>query len=166
MTLTSDAGGTIQGVAASSSAVTYTIFGDEVSPGTIASGPVASVDGRIGVVTLTDRYQPYHQSVLSITSSATPAINTDNYTAFSITALAVNITSMTSGLTGSPQDFDKFIIRILDTGVSRSIIWGSKYETRVSALPLNTVAGKVLTVGLIYDAVTAKYGCMAVGSAP
>lgn len=33
MTITSDAGGTLQGVAANASAVTYTIFGDEVTPG-------------------------------------------------------------------------------------------------------------------------------------
>jgi len=32
------------------------------------------------------------------------------------------------------------------------------------ALPITTVASKLLTVGFIYNTVTAKWGCVAVGN--
>ena len=41
------------------------------------------------------------------TSSATPTINTDNVDAHSITALATDITSFTTKLSGTPTNFQK-----------------------------------------------------------
>ena len=99
--------------------------------------------------------------VLSIESSATPEINTDNYNFVSITALATDITSMTSGLTGTPNNFDKLIFRIKDDGTTRNITWGDSFEAKGTALPTATTAGKVLTVGFIYDSITSKWGCIA-----
>ncbi len=61
--------------------------------------------------------------VTTITSSATPTINTDSCDAVTITALATAITSMTSGLSGTPTDFQKIIIRIKDNGTARAITW-------------------------------------------
>jgi lysophospholipase L1-like esterase len=101
--------------------------------------------------------------VTTITSSATPTINTDNCDAVTITALATAITSMTTNLTGTPSNFDELIIRIKDDGTARAITWGSKFEAKGVALPTTTVISKVLTVAFIYDTVTAKWGC--VGSA-
>lgn len=99
--------------------------------------------------------------VYSTTSSATPAINTDNYDAVTITALATNITSMTTSLSGTPTNFQKLIIRIKDDGTARSITWGTGFEAKGVALPTTTVISKVLTVGFIYDTVTSKWGCVA-----
>jgi hypothetical protein len=94
-------------------------------------------------------------------SSATPSINTDLYDAYFITALATNITSMTSGLSGTPTDFQRLIIRIKDNGTARSITWGASFEAKGVALPTTTVISKVLTVGFIYDSGTSKWGCVA-----
>jgi hypothetical protein len=95
------------------------------------------------------------------TSSATPTINTDNVDAHSITALATDITSFTTNLSGTPTNFQKLIIRIKDDGTSRSITWGSSFEAKGVDLPTATTKSKVLTVGFIYDTVTSKWGCVA-----
>jgi hypothetical protein len=102
--------------------------------------------------------------VLTITSSATPAINTDICEAVSITALAAAITSMTSGLTGTPRNFQRLMIRIKDNGTARAISWGASFEAGCAALPTTTVLGKTLLVGLVYDAVDVKWACEATGS--
>ena len=100
------------------------------------------------------------REVYYITSSATPNIHTDKYGSVSITALATNITSMTSGLTWVPVDFQPLVIRIKDNGSARAIAWGSKFEARWVNLPTTTVAGKVLTVWFVYDITTLKFGCV------
>lgn len=99
--------------------------------------------------------------VSSEASSATPTINTDNVDAHSITALATDITSMTTNLSGTPTNFQKLIIRIKDDGAARAIAWGASFEAKGVALPTTTVLSKVLTVGFIYDTVTSKWGCVA-----
>lgn len=97
----------------------------------------------------------------SVTSSATPTINTDAVVAFSITALATDITSMTTNLSGTPDNFQKLMLRFKDNGTPRSITWGASFEAKGVDLPVITVASKVITVGLIYDTVTSKWGCVA-----
>lgn len=99
--------------------------------------------------------------ITSISSSATPTINTDNCDAVTITALATDITSMTTNLSGTPTNFQKLIIRFKDDGTARAIAWGASFEAKGVALPTTTVISKVLTVGLIYDTVSAKWGCVA-----
>jgi len=94
-------------------------------------------------------------------SSATPTINTDNVDAHSITAIATDITSMTTNLSGTPTNFQKLIIRIKDDGTARGITWGASFEAKGVALPTTTTISKVLTVGFIYDTVTSKWGCVA-----
>jgi hypothetical protein len=107
--------------------------------------------------------------IASTPSSATPAINVDPETGidmFIITALAVNITSMTTSLTGTPTDGQPLVIRIKDNGTARTIAWGSKFEDGSVPLPTTTVANKTLLVGLMYDAADAKWACEAQGSRP
>lgn len=99
--------------------------------------------------------------VTTIASEATPTINTDNCDAVTITAQATAITSMTTNLSGTPTNFQTLIIRIKDNGTARAITWGSSFEAKGVALPTTTVLSKVLTVGLIYDTVTSKWGCVA-----
>lgn len=99
--------------------------------------------------------------VTSITSSATPTINTDICDAVTITALATAITSMTTNLSGTPVNFQKLTFRILDDGTGRAITWGAKFVARGVALPTTTVANKLLTVGFIYNTVTSTWGCVA-----
>ena len=102
--------------------------------------------------------------VLTITSSATPTINTDNYDAVTITALAEAITSFTTNLSGTPTNFQKLIIRIKDNGTAQAITWGDSFQSGSVALPTTTVLGKTLMVGLIYDSVDSKWTCEATGS--
>jgi hypothetical protein len=99
--------------------------------------------------------------VTTITSSATPTINTDSCDAVTITALAVAITSMTTNLTGTPTNFQKLLIRIKDNGTARAITWWASFEAKWTALPTTTVISKVLTVWFIYDTVTSKWWCVA-----
>lgn len=102
--------------------------------------------------------------VTVVTSSATPTLNTNLADALSITALAVNLTSLTTNLSGSPANFARLTIRIKDNGTARTIALGAKFTARTVAIPTTTVAGKVLVMGFIYDTVTAMWGCVAAGS--
>jgi len=100
--------------------------------------------------------------ITTITSHATPTINTDNCDAVTITAQGENITSMTTNLSGTPTNFQKLTIRIKDDGTARGITWGTSFEAKGVALPTTTVISKVSTVEFIYDTVTSKWGCVAV----
>lgn len=126
------------------------------SPGT-ATNSVAVVDAT---QTLTNKR--INPRVGTVASSATPTINSDNVDAFSITALAIAITSFTTNLSGTPVNFQTLIIRILDNGTARTIAWGASFASKGGTLPTTTVAGKLLTVGFKYDSVTSLWGCIAV----
>lgn len=100
--------------------------------------------------------------VTTITSSATPTVNTDNCDAVDITALAAAITSMTTNLSGTPSNFDKLLYRIKDNGTARAITWGASFVANGVALPTTTVISKLLTVGFIWNGST--WGCVASAS--
>jgi hypothetical protein len=104
--------------------------------------------------------------VTSISSSATPTVNTDNCDCVTITALAVAITSMTTNLSGTPVNFDQLEYRILDNGTARAITWGASFASGTATLPTTTTLGKALCVYLEWDAVQAKWMAQAVGSYP
>lgn len=99
--------------------------------------------------------------ITTITSSATPTINTDNCDAVTITALATAITSMTTNLSWTPNNFDKLIFRIKDDGTARAITRWSSFEAKWVALPTTTTISRVLTVWFLYDTVTSKRWCVA-----
>lgn len=98
--------------------------------------------------------------VRTITSSATPDFSVDNTDAITITAQATDITSMTTGLTGTPSNFQMLIVRIKDNGTARGITWGASYAARGAALPTTTVVSKVLYVLFIYNSVTSTWDCV------
>ena len=136
---------------------TVTASGATITGGSLVNQTITNPTITTGSITAV-RINP---RVGSIASSATPSIDTDSYDCYSITALAADITSMTSGLSGTPVNFQKLIIRIKDNGTARAITWGDSFEAKGVALPTTTVLGKVLTVGFIYDTVTSKWGCVA-----
>lgn len=104
--------------------------------------------------------------VTSITSSATPTVNTDNCDSVDITALATNITSMTTNLSGTPSNFDKLMIRIKDDGTARTITWGASFQSSgIATLPVTTVVSKVHHIALIYHTSISKWVCIAVDGA-
>lgn len=101
--------------------------------------------------------------ISTITSSATPAINTDNCTQFTITALATAITSMSSGLSGTPADGQRLTIRIKDNGSPQSIAWGASWRGVGTTLPTKTnpnstmyVEGRYNTADSVWDVITVR----------
>ena len=94
----------------------------------------------------------------STTSSATPTINTDNIDTYKLTAQAVDITSFTTNLTGTPTDDQILHIVIIGTA-TRAIIWGSKFEASTVALPTTTVSTDRLDVYFIWNTSTSKWRC-------
>jgi len=101
--------------------------------------------------------------VTSITSHATPTINTDNCAFVDITALATAITNMSTNLTGTPDNKDPLVFEIKDDGSARAITWGSSFVAGGMPLPTSTVAGKLLTVGFLYTTANGlnKWRCVA-----
>ncbi len=95
------------------------------------------------------------------TSSATPTINTDNVDYYSITAQAVDITSMTTNLSGTPTTAQQLRIDITGTA-ARAITWGASFANGPVALPTTTVTTTRLYVMLEYDGTI--WRCMASGS--
>lgn len=100
--------------------------------------------------------------VSSITSSATPTANTDNIDTLIITALAVAITSMTTNLSGTPANAQRYHIAITDNGTSRSITWGASFEASTVALPTATTISTRMDIDFIWNAATSKWRCIQV----
>jgi hypothetical protein len=121
--------------------------------------PSGTILGTTDTQTLTNKR--ITKRVTTITSHATPTVNTDNCDCVTITALGEAITSMTTNLSGTPTNFQTLIYRILDDGTARAITWGASFQAMGITLPTTTVASKVLTVGFIYDSVDEKWGCVA-----
>ena len=121
-----------------------------------------NLTGGIGIKG--DTGNPVFPRVLTITSDSEPTINTDTYDAVSITALATDIISMTTNLSGTHSNFQKLLFRIYDDGTSRNINWGTGFNSMGVELPTVTTATKILIVGFIYDSVTSKWGCVAVAT--
>jgi len=120
------------------------------------SGTLATINGT---ETLTNkRVTP---RVSTTTSSATPTINTDNVDMYGLTAQAVNITSFTTNLSGTPTDGQKLWIYIVGTA-ARTILWGAKFEASTVALPTTTVTTNRLDVGFVWNAASSVWRCVAV----
>ena len=117
--------------------------------------------GRATTDTLTNkRITP--RVVTQTNSSGTPTIDSGITDLFSITGQTADITSMTSGLSGSPTSGQKLIFQITGTA-SRAITWGTSYEASGSvALPATTSGTTILSVGFIWNAATNKWTCVAV----
>lgn len=118
-----------------------------------------------GLQTALDAKVPLVPRVNTTTSSATPAINTDTTDLATITELATAITSMTTGLTGTPVNGQRLTIRVRDNGTARAITWGASFvSSGVATLLSTTVINKTHSVALEYDSVPGKWVCLAVDS--
>ena len=97
----------------------------------------------------------------TVASSATPTINTDNVDFFSITGQLVDITNMSTNLTGVPTEGQTLWIAITGTA-ARAINWGTSFEASTIALPTTTVTTARLDVAFIYNTVSSKWRCVGV----
>ena len=96
----------------------------------------------------------------STTSSATPTINTDDVDFYELTAQAVDITSFTTNLSGTPTKGQKLWIAITGTA-ARAITWGTGYESSTVTLPSTTVSTNRLDIGFVWNDATSKWRCVA-----
>lgn len=144
-----------------------------ISNAMLANGAVANLSGTntgdqnlssyatlIGAETLTNKR--ITERTGATTSSATPTINTDNIDFYSLTAQAVDITSFTTNLSGTPTEAQKLWIAITGTA-ARAISWGSSFEDGAATLPTTTANTSRLDISFIWNSVTSKWRCMAQG---
>lgn len=89
--------------------------------------------------------------VVSVASSANPAINTDLVDQFNITAQSAAIASMTTNLTGTPRDGQSLDIRLKDNGISQAFALGAAFRAFVT-VPAVTTAGKWVYLHSVYNA--------------
>lgn len=98
--------------------------------------------------------------LVAVTQSATPAINSDNMDIASITALAQAITSMSSGLSGTPVNGDMLMVQITGTA-TRTIAWGASFASTASyTLPTTTSGTTMLRILLQWNSVTTVWECL------
>jgi hypothetical protein len=96
-------------------------------------------------------------------SSATPTINTDNVDYYSITALATNITSFTTNLSGTPTIGQTLWISITDNAVARTIAWGASFQSSGNiTLPTTTIVSTRLDVAFIWNEAASVWRCVGV----
>ncbi len=92
----------------------------------------------------------------SISTSATPTINIDNFNVFKINSLGANITSIT--LTGTPSDYQELILQIKDNGAQKNLNFGSQFIFSSDLpQPANTQAGKYMVCTFMYVSTFSKW---------
>lgn len=145
----------------STSAAGITIDGVLIKDGNVDGVDVSTLPTASSTTTFTNKRFTKREG--TTTSSATPTINTDNVDFFTITALATNITSMTTNLSGTPTDGQELEIRIKSDATPRTITWGSSFQSSgVATLLAITAASKTHWSKFMYDADAGKWICMAV----
>jgi hypothetical protein len=93
------------------------------------------------------------------TSDATPTPDAAHYSQYALTALAE--AAAFAAPSGVPVDGQKLIIRILDDSTPRALSWDAIYVDRGATLPATTVSDKTHYIGLIYNADSSTWDCVA-----
>lgn len=120
-------------------------------------GVTGAIVGTTNTQTLTNKRNT--RRVVSITSHATPTINTDNMDVANFLALADDITSMTTNLSGTPNDSDLLLFRIKASG-ARTIAWGASFVDHGATPPVAVTDGKTARVLFEWDAVASAWCCL------
>ena len=133
-------------------------LGDDENFAATITALLAAKASLTGAETLTNKRVT--SRVATIASSATPTPDIDSYDGLTITALAEGATF--GAPSGTPTDFQPFIIRIKDDGTARSLAFNAIYRAVGVELPSTTVLGKTLYLGLLYNSAATKYDVVAV----
>lgn len=99
------------------------------------------------------------QRTATATSSATPTINTDNVDYYSLTA---QTEAVAFSVSGTPTEAQQLWISVTGTA-ARAITWNGSFEAGAAVLPTTTVTTARLDILFIWNTVTNKFRCMAVG---
>jgi hypothetical protein len=122
-----------------------------------------TVVGTTTVQTLTNKRITKRVNV-SNAPGATPTLAWDSYDMIALTGINAAITSMSSGITGTPTHGQSFLIRFKDDGTARAITWGASYRAIGVTLPTTTVISKTMYVGGFYNSTDSVYDVTAVGT--
>ena len=102
-------------------------------------------------------------NITAVTINAAPTYVVKNRQIFSITGLNVDITSMTTNISGTANNGDMIMWQITDNATPRAIAWGTSYGSTTDwTLPTTTVTSKILRVLLQYNSVNSKWECIGV----
>lgn len=115
--------------------------------------------GRTSTDTLTNK-RITRRTASTAGPGATPTTNSDNVDYQVFTALAANITSMSTNLSGTPVAGDFLEFWLTDNGTARTITWGASFAATTVALPTTTVISTKLRVLFEYGGST--WDCVAV----
>lgn len=91
----------------------------------------------------------------STASTASLAVDIDSVNIYRITAQAEALAI--AAPTGTPVDGQRLIISIKDNGTARAISWDGIFVPFNVALPLTTVLGKEMYIGMLYRSALTKW---------
>jgi hypothetical protein len=103
---------------------------------------------------------PTAKGAFAEATDATPTPDADLYVQYALTALDTDADFQVPA--GTPVDGQVLRIRILDDSTPRNLTWDAIYASRGATLPVITVAGKLMMVGLIYNNDLGTWDCVAV----
>lgn len=134
---------------------------DSAADGALKRLSWANLKAAFAAATATLTNKRINPRVTSEASSATPTINSDNTDLHRVTALAVNVTSFTTNLTGTPVHGQGLLIEITGTA-ARTLAWGASFEASTVPLPTTTSSTNMLTVAFTWNSATSKWRCIGV----
>lgn len=100
----------------------------------------------------------------SLITTATLALNTDDFDQISVTAQDQPLT-ITAPVGANPnKDGRRILYRLKDDGTARAITWNSIFRPIADALPTTTEPSKTTYIGFIYNASSATFDLLAVAT--
>ena len=136
-------------ITANSLAISNTTASTSNTTGALIVAGGLGVSGNVYANTITGK-------IISRTSTTTNAssitINSDTTDFYEVTALAVPLTINIP--TGSPNDGQKLLIKLKDSGSAQTLTWNTSsggFRIVGTTLPTTTTASKITYVGAIYN---------------